>query len=451
MKIKQNIKMKSTVVNNFMFAVTACLPAIGISMMAEPAQAQACTPLPAGDLVALERYYHNDFWAHNRDHYYRAAAAPALPAPAPGSAINVRGAQYTFESIEGQVYTTQVPGTIPLYEMYDVGLRRDHFYTSSQQDINSARVFLYQPAGQQPEVVGYIFPPGSNYCDTTELFRLYNLIAHDHFYTTDLAERDNATRQGYALEASPGFVLEDAAGVAARKNPVVIVAGTLAIEPIYWPLRDRLTRDGYATEIFQLPHLGLRDIQISATALEARVNQVLANYQADQVNLIGHSQGSLVARTYIHNIEQANPGNGIVEHMINLAGPNQGTEVVKEPLARALGCPATITPNAALTPNTSPCNQMAVGSTLVDVVNANAPDTVSYTNFTTNNDIFVTPVQNGQMNCVPLTNCENIHVQAQCPNQIFLEHLGLAFNGPVYSGIRQAFADEPIQLDCNAL
>lgn len=49
----------------------------------------------------------------------------------------------------------------------------------------------------------------------------------------------------------------------------------------------------------------------------------------------------------------------------------------------------------------------------------------------------------------PLLKC-NVLVQEKCPTNL-VDHIGLASNGVVYSGIRQALEHKPVALDCSAL
>ena len=118
----------------------------------------------------------------------------------------------------------------------------------------------------------------------------------------------------------------------ARKNPVLIVGGTLASELIYLTLEARLRRDGYTVEFFELPKGGMIDIRESARQLKFRVADVLQRNGAKQVNLIGHSQGGTVARTYVHDF-----GSASVESVISLGTPHQGTKI--DPLRRGAPVP----------------------------------------------------------------------------------------------------------------
>lgn len=231
-----------------------------------------------------------------------------------------------------------------------------------------------------------------------------------------------------------------------RKNPVIIVGGTLADEILYLLLEARLRADGYYVEFFKLPGNGLIDIREGALALKYRVADVLLKTGAEKVNLIGHSQGGITSRTYVRD-----HGHRLVESLISLGTPHKGTHV--DPLLAVLlvGCVGQ--------PTDSPiCHQLRAGPFLEEI-NQRAPDdAIAYTNL--NNlkqfDVFTDGLTNGRMDHCDRTNAKgqslkcNVVVQEQCP-LIFVEHIGLASHGAVYSGIRQALLHEPIALNCMEL
>ncbi|RKI31885.1 alpha/beta fold hydrolase [Corallococcus sp. AB004] len=233
---------------------------------------------------------------------------------------------------------------------------------------------------------------------------------------------------------------------ATRKNPVIIVGGTVASEILYWILAGRLRADGYYVEIFELPGGGLIDIREGAQVLKNRVSEVLLKTGAEKVNLIGHSQGGITARTYVHDF-----GWRLVDNLISLGSPHKGTHV--DPLLAALlvGCTGK--------PTDSPiCTQLRAGPFLEEINQRVPDDGIAYTNL--NNlkqfDVFTDGLTNGRMDNCDRTNAQgqalkcNVVVQEQCP-AIFVEHIGLASSGAVYSGIRQALAKQPIQFNCAEL
>src|SRR5688500_16110383 len=76
-------------------------------------------------------------------------------------------------------------------------------------------------------------------------------------------------------------------------DPVIVVAGTGSPAFANEPLANRLRADGYRTWIFELPTLGLIDINQSAQALDRFADAVRAETGAARVDLVGHSQGGL--------------------------------------------------------------------------------------------------------------------------------------------------------------
>jgi pimeloyl-ACP methyl ester carboxylesterase len=237
----------------------------------------------------------------------------------------------------------------------------------------------------------------------------------------------------------------------AQKNPVIIVGGTMASEILYWILEARLRADGYTVEFFELPELGLMDIHKSAQQLSYKVADVLLRTGAPKVNLIGHSQGGITSRTYVRDF-----GPNAVESLITLGSPHQGVNIDKGSILELL---ATVLFSCASTPQPAVCQQLLHGSPLIKEINQRpAGDPIYYTSLLTKNDIFVTPYTFGVMDNCDRTNAAgqalkcNVLVQDvdQCPTNL-VDHIGLASNGVVYSGIRQALEHKPVRLDCLAL
>jgi triacylglycerol lipase len=226
----------------------------------------------------------------------------------------------------------------------------------------------------------------------------------------------------------------------ASADPVVIVAGTFAGETaadvFYQPLAARLAADGRQSQIFGLPGSGLGDIRDTARELDAYVDRVLARTGASRVDIIGHSQGGLVARYYIKYLG----GDSTVDSNISLGTPNHGTAVAN--LLRLLGLGTCLGVTA--------CQQMAAGSAFLADLNA-GDDTignVSYTNIATVFDEIVVPYTTAFLDNDG--NNTNVTVQRPCFAR-FVGHVGLALDGTVYSGIQDALAHQPITLNCFAL
>jgi triacylglycerol esterase/lipase EstA (alpha/beta hydrolase family) len=204
---------------------------------------------------------------------------------------------------------------------------------------------------------------------------------------------------------------------AAPPDPVIIVAGTFSPAVANEPLAARLRADGYDARIFELPTLGLQDINLTARSLGAYVAQVRAATGASRVDLVGHSQGGLVARSYVKDFGGATS----VDSLITLGTPNRGTSVA---------------------------NLVSFGSSYLDQLNA-GDDTIGsvrYTTFRTLQDELVRPVDNATL----YDGATNVLVQSRCWLRV-VGHIGLILDGAVYSGIAQALRGEPIRLSCLAL
>ncbi len=84
---------------------------------------------------------------------------------------------YKSEGDAARVLGSQAPGTIPFYRAYHPTVV-DHFYTTDVNERNNA----IQNLGYHDEgIVGYIYP--SELCCAIPLYRLYNPTVYDHFYT----------------------------------------------------------------------------------------------------------------------------------------------------------------------------------------------------------------------------------------------------------------------------
>jgi triacylglycerol esterase/lipase EstA (alpha/beta hydrolase family) len=216
-------------------------------------------------------------------------------------------------------------------------------------------------------------------------------------------------------------------------DPVVIVNGTFGPAFFYEPLAERLRHDDHEVFIFELTNLGTGDIAGTAQDLAAFVADVRARTGAEKVDLVGHSQGGLVARQYVTFLG----GDATVDSVVSLGAPHYGTAVAN--IADFFGggnCLGIVA-----------CQQMAVGSDFVNALN-DGDDTVGavrYTNLYTSLDELVRPVENAALQ----DGATNVRIQSQCPFRV-VAHVGLALDGTVYSGIHDALAGEPVELDCFA-
>jgi len=230
------------------------------------------------------------------------------------------------------------------------------------------------------------------------------------------------------------------AGTEATKDPVIIVAGTLAGQTLasiyYAPLATRLRADGYRVSIFGLPGSGLGDIGAISGSLNTFADSVRAQTGAARVDLIGHSQGGLVIRHYL----KFRGGAAEVDSAISLGAPHYGAAVANLLNLLGLGTCAGVVA----------CRQMTIGSPFLAALNA-GDDTIGnvrYTNIASVNDGIVQPYTTSFLNNDG--NNANVRVQSQCPFRV-VGHVGLPYDGTVYSAIQDALANRSITLNCFAL
>ncbi|WP_027647435.1 esterase/lipase family protein [Salinispora pacifica] len=226
-----------------------------------------------------------------------------------------------------------------------------------------------------------------------------------------------------------------AAGPAvATNNPVIIVGGLSGFAFAYEPLAARLGADGFRPFIYELPGLGFGDIPTSARAFADYVDQVRATTGATRVDLVGHSEGGLVARYYLKRLG----GTGAVDRYVSLGSPQYGTYVANVIAFLGLGSCAGVVA----------CQQMRIGSDFLADLNAgdDTPGAVSYTTVRTWQDELVRPVRNAALD----DGAKNVLIQSWCPLRL-VGHLGLALDGTTYTVIRQALRDESIRPNCWAV
>ncbi|MCX6471384.1 MAG: alpha/beta fold hydrolase [Corynebacteriales bacterium] len=220
----------------------------------------------------------------------------------------------------------------------------------------------------------------------------------------------------------------------AHPNPVILVHGTGGGGQTNWgtyvPL---LTAERYAVFTLTygaLPHLpwplsamgGMTAMEDSAAELGDFIDRVLASTGADKVDIVGHSQGTLVPNHYAKFLGGADK----IDRYVSLAPLWEGTSAFGAGLLHTVDLRLGIEPLKVL-----PCravSQMTIGSAFLAHMNADGGPYVPgirYTNISTRFDEFVRPYTSGQL---PATaddqDVTNIVVQSNC-TQDFCDHLGI--------------------------
>lgn len=112
----------------------------------------------------------------------------------------VSGYEYEGVGFEALKDNSSYPAAIPVYEVYD-STNGDHFYTTSQAEKDTAKsAYGYT----NEKIAFYAFSELQEGLDLIPLYRLYNSILTDHFYTSSATEKDVAV-------ASHGYIYESVA------------------------------------------------------------------------------------------------------------------------------------------------------------------------------------------------------------------------------------------------
>jgi triacylglycerol esterase/lipase EstA (alpha/beta hydrolase family) len=218
---------------------------------------------------------------------------------------------------------------------------------------------------------------------------------------------------------------------AAHPNPVVLVHGTIENMTYNWyTLSPLLANEGYCvfalnygqdpdTPTLALPGAehpgGVRPVAESAEELAAFVDRVLGATGAEEVDMVGHSQGGMMPRYYLKFLGGADE----VGTLVGLAPTNHGTDTL----------------GLNNLPGVTELTAMGLGPSVYDqqhdsefIRNLNeGGDTlpgVSYTVIVTAYDEVVTPPRSSFLDGPDVT---NIMLQDHCPLDLS-EHLAISFD-----------------------
>lgn len=232
---------------------------------------------------------------------------------------------------------------------------------------------------------------------------------------------------------------------AEHPNPVVLVNGTFENRYMNWAaLSPRLKDAGYCV---YAPNIGGKegaflqgtgDITQSAAQLAAYVDKVRAQTGADEVDLVGHSQGGMMPRYYIKNLGGADK----VDKLVALAPSNHGTSLSGlATMAKAVPGAIDLVGKACKS-----CEQQMTDSDFIKELNAGAETDpgVDYTVLATKTDWVVTPYTSSYLAEAP--NVTQSKLQDHCPREL-TEHLGISYNQPsmqiVLNALDPAHAQQP--------
>lgn len=119
----------------------------------------------------------------------------------------------------------------------------------------------------------------------------------------------------------------------AQKRPVILLHGLLHNRAVWFLMKQRLEQCGYTVVTVNLPPFEM--VETLARKISEIVEETLVTYDAEQVDIVGHSMGGLLARYYIEFMG----GNKRVAHCVLLGTPNAGSKLAPfalSPMGREL-------------------------------------------------------------------------------------------------------------------
>lgn len=186
------------------FSLTACVSQYLINTSDSPPQLTfsiLCTE-SFSVILPVYRYWNPDA----NDHFY------TLSAKEIGTTVHGQFGNhgYKYEGIQCHIYRHQVEHSVPLYRYWKHD-SRDHFYTTHSVEIGTTTPGKTGNHGYKSEgVTGYCFPEQKP--NTIPLYRYWNPLNADHFYTTNRNEIGTATagqkgQHGYVSEGVVCYVI----------------------------------------------------------------------------------------------------------------------------------------------------------------------------------------------------------------------------------------------------
>ena len=234
---------------------------------------------------------------------------------------------------------------------------------------------------------------------------------------------------------APGSNLWDCKPTARLPRPVVLVHGTAGNKNTNWQTyAPLLANNGYC--VFALTYGvaagtpkgldqfgGLDAIETSAEQLKAFVSKVRQATGARQVDILGHSQGTLMPDYYAKFLG----GAPYIHSYVSLAPLWHGTSLgAPQQLSQSM---SVYSPSSTETPGCPACSEMSTGSAFMQKMRAGgvAVKGISYTNIVTTHDELVSPYTSGIE-----PGMRNIVVQSRCSTD-YTEHFEIAAD-PVAAG-----------------
>jgi triacylglycerol lipase len=141
-------------------------------------------------------------------------------------------------------------------------------------------------------------------------------------------------------------------------NPILFVHGWSESSTIWNTMISRFQADGWTSaELNNWSYNTSQSNVTTAGQIQTKVNQILSNTGATQVDIVTHSMGGLSSRYYVKNLG----GDLKVNDWVSLGGPNHGTDTANFCISAA-------------------CTEMRIGSSFLTALNSGdeTPGAVAY-------------------------------------------------------------------------
>lgn len=132
------------------------------------------------------------------------------------------------------------------------------------------------------------------------------------------------------------------AGVDTAARPVLLVHGIIDNHSIFTLLGRTLRRRGFADVSWFDYGLLTSDVRRAAADLGIAIERLVSRSGYDQVSVVGHSLGGLIARYYIQRMD----GHQRVQTLVTLGTPHQGTALAR--VGQVLPLVGQLTPESSV-------------------------------------------------------------------------------------------------------
>jgi triacylglycerol lipase len=130
----------------------------------------------------------------------------------------------------------------------------------------------------------------------------------------------------------------------APRDPVLFVHGFTRSSADFAAFKQSFVDAGYKPEqLFTIDYNSFAPNAYTATLIQARVDQILAETGKKQVDIVAHSMGAYGTRYFLAHLG----GQAKVDAFVSIAGPNHGTLAAYSPDCQAIPSCAEMVPGSA--------------------------------------------------------------------------------------------------------